>query len=225
MEDAQTCPHTACAMYVALQEPTDGAIVVRTAAARKFRLSTTIQCKSPLVLHQNLTKKARAMLLIGMPGSGKTTLCTRLHGIDADHRMIEEQKKQDLPEVIATFSSSDAFIDYEGRTNISLIETHAIVSSGGSAIHSDALRAYLMRTNDVLVVWLSRTQYAYSDWSARGVVVPSDVHIATPDDVSDLRVPLYRSWADVELKTDVWGVERSTQCLRRMWDYYHYPSV
>ena len=223
MTDQTTCPHTSCAILAALRCNVPGSIIVRTAAATKFRNGGVT--RAPLVLRRpaTLRKRARALVLVGMPGVGKTTVSFMMGGHDADHTMVAERGKFALPEVIDTFADADAFLEYEGATVVRMLEAAvqgSVVATGGSAVHSDALRSYLKSSDDVVVVWLRQNARRNSDWSAdwatRGVVVPRGMRIETPEQVCAIRVPLYADVADVELWTDVWDAERCAIALERL---------
>lgn len=225
MVDKRTCPHTACAMYAALQERIPGAVVVRTADAVKFStpLIQNTQQRSPFVLRtpRGIRKRSpRAVLLVGMPGTGKTTLSFMLGGDCSDCVMVGEKGQKHLPEVIATFDTPDAFIAHEGQTVIRMLDSARearVLATGGSALHSNALRSYLRGNDGVVVVWLRREAAAPSDWSAdwsaRGVVVPLGTSIESPEQVKRLRTPLYAAAADFELRTDVWDAQRCAVAL------------
>jgi shikimate kinase len=169
-----------------------------------------------------LRKTCRVVLLVGMPGMGKTTLSFMLGGHDSDHTMVADRAKTNLPGVIATFGTPDAFIEYEGQTIIRMLQTSiahdgtAVIATGGSAVHSAPLREFLKDNEDVVVVWLSRKPVDTDgqDWSARGVVVPSDIVVTCPEHLTNVRTPLYAAMADLELRTDMWDAQRCAVALQ-----------
>ena len=224
MTDRRVCPHTACALYAAIRLEVPGSIVVRTADAAKFRGDPVVRARSPFVLHRPaaLRKTCRVVLLIGMPGMGKTTLSFMLGGHDSDHTMVADRAKNNLPEVIATFDTPDAFIEYEGQTAIRMLQASiardgtTVIATGGSAVHSEPLRRFLKGNGDVVVVWLSREPVDTDgqDWSVRGVVVPSDVVVTRPEHLTAARTPLYAELSDFELRTDMWDAQRCAVALQ-----------
>lgn len=245
MADKHTCPHTSCALHVALRLNVPGVVIVRTADAAKFS-ATGPPPLSPFVLHRpNAVRKRRpsAILLVGMPGVGKTTVSFMLGGHDSDCTMIAERGKKTLPEVIGEFPDADAFLEYEGNTVVRMLDSAfgvggaaaasvvadrvplSVIATGGSAVHSDTLRAYLANHPNVVVVWLKqdsedKQQTDWSaNWSARGVVVPTGTRIESPEQVQHLRDPLYAEVADFQLRTDVWDAERCAIALGRLWAF------
>ena len=236
MADKHTCPHTSCALHAALRLNVPGVVVVRTADAAKFSPGGPPPL-SPFVLHRpNAVRKRRpsAILLVGMPGVGKTTVSFMMGGHDSDCTMVAERGKKALPEVIDEFSDADAFLEYEGNTVMRMLDSASssstgdnavVIATGGSAVHSSALRSYLACHANVVVVWLRQdlesaqpTDWS-SNWSARGVVGPTGTRIESPDQVRRIRYPLYAKVADFQLKTDVWDAERCAAALGRLWEF------
>lgn len=68
----------------------------------------------------------------------------------------------------------------------------------------------------MVVVWLSREPVDTDgqDWSARGVVVPSDIIVTRPEHLTNARTPLYAAMADLELRTDMWDAQRCAVALQ-----------
>ena len=195
MADKTVCPHTACALHAAVRLNTPGSIIVRTADAKKFTRFRS-NARSPIVLHNPhaLTKTCNAVLLVGMPGMGKTTLSFMMGGHDSDCTMIADRGKRNLPEVIASFDTADAFIEYEGQTVIRMLDAvessdagAAVIATGGSAVHSAPLCEYLTDNDNVLIVWLNRDKVTLTDWSARGVVTPVHTPVTPPQQLKQLQ--------------------------------------
>ena len=94
--------------------------------------------------------------LIGMPGSGKTTLGKTLaeglsyHFIDTDDVIIETYG-QPLMELIDKHGT-EGFITLEGKILQSIHTNRAVISTGGSAVYSDGAMQYLKSTG--IVVYL-----------------------------------------------------------------------
>lgn len=229
MADKTVCPHTACALHAAVRLGAPGSIIVRTADVKKFTYPRSSNARSPLVLHKPhaLQKTCSTVLLVGMPGMGKTTLSFMLGGYDSDCTMIADRGKRNLPEVIASFDTTDAFIEYEGQTVIRMLDAvntgdnTAVIATGGSAVHSAPLREYLTDNDNVLVVWLNREKVTVTDWSARGVVTPAHTPVTSPQQLEHLRNPLYAALADLELRTDLWDAQRSALALQSILRFFN----
>ena len=140
-----------------------------------------------------------------MPRTGKSTLSGCLGGHDSDKTMIRDRRETNLPKVIKTFASVDAFIEYEGRTIVNMIEETCrhretpttVIATGGSAVHSNVLYEFVTNTADVLIVWLRRcgkkNLYPRTKGNTRGVLVPTGVDVRSALDLKRLRNPLRRN--------------------------------
>ncbi|MBQ8428242.1 MAG: shikimate kinase, partial [Clostridia bacterium] len=81
------------------------------------------------------------IILIGMPGSGKTTVGTYLsevlgYGyIDSDSVIIAREGKR-LHEIIAE-KGVEGFLDVEARVNAEICADRCVIATGGSAVYRD----------------------------------------------------------------------------------------
>ena len=81
------------------------------------------------------------IILIGMPGSGKTTIGTELaevigYGyIDSDSVIVAREGKR-LNEIIAEVGR-EAFLDIEAKVNSELCADRCVIATGGSVIYRD----------------------------------------------------------------------------------------
>ncbi len=148
-----------------------------------------------------LLSKQSNIILIGMPGVGKTTIAKRLQRaaamelIDTD-RVIEAQCGEKISALVAK-NGSEGFIALENRICASIETDNAVIATGGSVVYGeDAMRHF---TEIGTVVYL---KLAYpllkkrldSSLSARGVVMR---HGQSFYDLYCERVPLYEKYADI----------------------------
>ena len=220
MTDRATCPHTSCALHAALRADVPGPIVVRTADAAKF-VGANTNPRPPYVLLDPsvLTQRAcRSLLLVGLPGADKTTLSTMLGGVDSDCEMVHDLGKKDLAEAIAMFKTPEAFLEHEGNFVVRLLLNHAVVATGASAAHSQALRRHLKDSSDVLVVLLEQGGVA--------AVVPSDNSVESSQlkHMRRLLCPLFRSVAHLKLRTDMWDPRRCAAALRSTMRFFGFSA-
>jgi shikimate kinase len=102
-------------------------------------------------------RRARAIVLVGLMGAGKSTVGRRLAArlrlpfVDAD-REIERAAGMSIPEIFETFGE-DGFRDGERRVIARLIDgTPRVVATGGGAFVNDETRALILARSTT--IWL-----------------------------------------------------------------------
>lgn len=101
------------------------------------------------------------VVLVGLMGSGKTTVGRRLAAkldrpfVDADEA-LEERAGRPIADIFAD-DGEDAFRDLETKVLAELLEREdaPVIASGGGVVVREANRELLTDTPDVLVVWLN----------------------------------------------------------------------
>lgn len=144
----------------------------------------------------------RNIVLIGMPGSGKSTvgrpLANRLGYafLDTDH-VIEAGEDKPLGDVLAG-SGLNRFIDLESRYICGLFCERTVISTGGSVVYCDAAMRHLRELGPVvfLDVPLPVLESRLADLAGRGVVIAPDQSVA---DLERERRPLYEGYADLAI--------------------------
>ncbi len=156
------------------------------------------------------TDCARNIILIGMPGAGKSTvgvlLAKRLgyHFVDTDLLLQTEQGCR-LQEII-TRVGLDAFKMLEADQLCRLDVSHAVVATGGSAIYSaramDHLRTLGQRV--FIDIPLPELLGRVNDMDSRGLVIgPGESY----EELYAERFPLYRRYAEITIAGDGLTVE------------------
>ena len=143
--------------------------------------------------------------LIGMPGCGKSCMGRALAGklkmklIDSD-RLIEKTHGKKLQEIIDE-RGVDEFRRIEEQVISSIEGDNLIISTGGSAVYSDAAMQHLRSIGKVIYLYCSyeTVKTRVGDFSKRGVVLREG---QTLKDLYEERVPLYRKYADVTILCD-----------------------
>ena len=143
--------------------------------------------------------------LIGMPGCGKSCMGRALAGklkmklIDSD-RLIEKIHGKKLQELIDEFGL-DEFRKMEEEAICSIEGDNIIVSTGGSAVYSDAAMKHMKSLGKIFYLYCSfnTIKERLGDFSKRGVVLRKG---QTLKDLYDERIPLYRQYADVTILCD-----------------------
>lgn len=145
------------------------------------------------------------IVLIGMPGSGKSTIGVLLaknlafQFIDSD-LVIQEKTGMRLQKYIDQYGT-EAFSRLEDQINSEIQADHAVIATGGSAVYGkNAMRHFSeIATVVYLRVSFGALQHRIKDFSTRGIVVPNG---KTFQDVYKERVPLYEQYADVTVDTE-----------------------
>lgn len=158
------------------------------------------------------------VILIGMPGSGKTTLGTELsrvlgYGyIDSDSLIVAREGKR-LCEIIAEVGT-EGFLDIEARVNAEISTNTCVIATGGSAIYRDYAMQKLKTIG--VVVYL---KYSYEviasrlgDLKKRGVALKDGF---TLKDLYNERAPLYEKYADIVVDLDNSSVQESVAKVMR----------
>ena len=143
--------------------------------------------------------------LIGMPGSGKSTVGVLLAKrlglafVDTD-LLIQEQERATLAEIIAA-KGHEALRDIEEQVLLDMTIYPAIVSTGGSVVYSEAIMQRLEKASIVVYLraQLSTIDYRISLAPDRGIASPGN---HTLEDVFNERVPLYERYADITVDVD-----------------------
>ena len=156
------------------------------------------------------------IVLIGMPGVGKSTIGVILAKVlgyqflDAD-LLIQEQEGKLLKDIIAEVGT-DGFIQVENRVNASIDCTKTIIATGGSVIYGQDAMEHLKEIGTVvyLEVPFSVLEKRLSDIKGRGVVLKDG---QTLYDLFMERTPLYEKYADVRVSEEGLGVEETVDLL------------
>ncbi len=145
------------------------------------------------------------IVLIGMPGAGKSTvgvvLAKRLgyHFIDSD-LVIQKTSGKLLHELISEHGV-EGFWQIENDVNAGLDVHRTVIATGGSAIYGKEAMEHLSRIATVIYLKLSYEEIAnrLGDLNARGVTLKEGQTLA---DLYAERTPLYEKYANMMLECD-----------------------
>jgi len=140
------------------------------------------------------------IVLIGMPGCGKSTIGVILakkfgyHFEDTD-LIIQRRAGKRLYQILAE-DGPDTFAQLEDDVNGSLDVHETVIATGGSAVYWKASMQHLKSIGTVVYL---RTPYEelrarIKDFETRGIYLPEGM---TFRDLYDERTALYEQWADV----------------------------
>ncbi|WP_099467304.1 shikimate kinase [Konateibacter massiliensis] len=150
------------------------------------------------------------LILIGMPGVGKSTvgvILAKVLGyrfVDSDI-VIQEKEKRLLREIIET-EGVDGFIEIENRINASLEAEHSVIATGGSVVYGKEAMEHLKSIGKVVYLKLSynKLKKRLGDIKGRGVVLREG---QTLKDLYEERTLLYEKYADIVIDEEKLTIE------------------
>ena len=140
------------------------------------------------------------IILIGMPGAGKSTvgviLAKRLgYGFVDTDLLIQTRVGKNLQAIINE-DGLDAFRRIEEEVLLALEVQHTVIATGGSAVYSPAAMKSLKQSGTTVFINspLQTLQARIADMSTRGMVITPGESFAS---LFIERNPLYRKYADL----------------------------
>lgn len=165
-----------------------------------------------------MTDKTENVVLIGMPGAGKSTLgvvLAKILGyefIDAD-LLIQGKLDKTLQKIIDA-CGPDGFIEVENEVLCTLSATHAVIATGGSAVYSDEAMRHLSSIGTVVYLKVSyeELESRLGGLHERGVVMKNGMGMSLVD-LYEERSPLYDKYADLTIDIDGLSVRDAARRL------------
>ncbi len=165
-------------------------------------------------------EKAPNIVLIGMPGAGKSTLGTALAPllgytfIDAD-ALIQAQCDKTLQKIIESLGS-EGFIQIENEILRDIEAQRSIISTGGSAVYSDEAMQHLATLGPVVYLQISYEQLKERlhdfDQHERGIVLKNGIGTSLHD-LYEERLPLYEHYADITVNVTNLTIEKAASAV------------
>ena len=161
----------------------------------------------------------RNIILIGMPGVGKSTIgviAAKQLGyqfVDAD-LLIQQQEKRLLHEIISE-EGVDGFLEIENRVNASIHTECAVIATGGSVIYGKEAMEHLSSIGTVVYLKLPYPELKrrLRNLKDRGVVLKDG---QTLQDLYDERTPLYEKYADIIVDETGLQIEETREQMEQM---------
>ncbi|MCR5743869.1 MAG: shikimate kinase [Lachnospiraceae bacterium] len=156
------------------------------------------------------------IVLIGMPGVGKSTIgviLAKMLGmefVDSD-LVIQKEEGRLLKDIIAT-QGVDGFVEVENRINASLNVTNSVIATGGSVVYGLDAMKHLSHTGTVVYIRQSLTELKkrLSNIKNRGVVLRDG---QTLEDLYTERCRLYERYADITVDEEGLDIEQTLNSL------------
>lgn len=140
------------------------------------------------------------VILVGMPGSGKSTIGVVLAKVlgyeflDTD-LLIQKQEKKKLSEIISS-KGIDKFLEIENKVIESINAKNTVIATGGSAVYGQSGMEHLKEIGQVVYL-----KVAYDDLCCRlGNLKDRGVVLREGQSFQQLyaeRIPLYEKYADI----------------------------
>ena len=142
------------------------------------------------------------VILIGMPGAGKSTIGVVLakklgfHFVDSD-LVIQRCEGRLLHEIIRQ-EGIEGFLAIENKVNGSMWEKHAVIATGGSAVYGMEAMNHFSEIGTVVYLQLpyEEIEERLGDLDERGVVLKPGQTLQT---LYEERIKLYEKYADVTI--------------------------
>ena len=156
------------------------------------------------------------VILIGMPGAGKSTLGVVLAKVlgyeflDSD-LLIQKQEKKRLSRIIEE-KGTDGFMAVENRVNASIETEHTVIATGGSVVYCDEAMEHLRSIGKVVYLKLSLKAVSrrLGNLKGRGVLFKDG---QTLQDLYEERTPLYEKNAVIVVDEEGKDLEASLQAV------------
>lgn len=157
------------------------------------------------------------IILIGMPGVGKSTVgvvLAKMLGyefLDSD-LVIQKKEGRRLPEIIAS-EGIDGFLKIEDEVNHSIITEGTVIATGGSAVYGERSMKHLADIGTVvyLKVGYSALEERLGNLSNRGVIMKDGQSLK---ELYEERCPLYERYAEITVDEESLNIWETVNKIR-----------
>lgn len=151
---------------------------------------------------KDMSVDMKNIVLIGMPGAGKSTVGVVLAKrmgmsfMDSD-LVIQEQEGKTLHEIIEE-KGTEGFLEVENRVNASIYAQNTIIATGGSVVYGKSAMEHLSQIGNVCYLKLSYESIdeRLGDLEQRGVALKKGQSLM---DLYKERTPLYEKYANLTI--------------------------
>ena len=142
------------------------------------------------------------VILIGMPGSGKSTvgvvLAKKLGYRFIDSDLVIQEKYGKLLYQLIEERGEAGFLMLENEINASITAEGAVIATGGSAVYGKEAMRHFREIGQIVYLKLpfEELEQCLGDLHERGVVLKKGY---TLRDLYEERIPLYEKYADITI--------------------------
>lgn len=157
-----------------------------------------------------------SIILIGMPGSGKSTvgvILAKSLGVDfIDTDLLIQRREKRLLQDIIDKDGIDFFLDRERDAILSVKEENAVIATGGSVILREDAMTHLKDLGTVIFLDVSvkELQKRLSNIKTRGVAAEKGESV---NDIYNKRFSLYKKYADFTVDADALSCEQTVNTI------------
>lgn len=161
------------------------------------------------------------LVLIGMPGCGKSTIGVVLakvlgfHFIDSD-LLIQEREHRLLSQIIEE-NGADGFNQIENQVNAGIMADRTVIATGGSAIYGEEAMAHLKEIGVIIYIRISLDELLnrLGDLTERGISMKEG---QTLKQLYDERTPLYEKYAHIIIDAEGLSIREAVMLIRENYE-------
>ncbi|MEL7654407.1 MAG: shikimate kinase [Bacillota bacterium] len=163
------------------------------------------------------------IVLIGMPGCGKSTIGVVLakvmgyHFIDSD-LLIQERENRLLSQIIEE-EGPDKFNQIENEVNAGIMADKAVIATGGSVIYGDDAMLHLAEIGVIVYIRLplEELQDRLGDLAERGISMKEG---QTLEDLYRERTQYYEKYAHIIIDTEGLSIREAVKLIQKRYKDY-----
>lgn len=166
------------------------------------------------------------IVLIGMPGVGKSTIgviLAKVMGYEfVDSDLVIQKKEGRLLKDIIASEGIDGFIAVENAVNSELNVHNSIIATGGSVVYGKEAMTHLASIGTIVYIRQSLDVLSdrLSDINGRGVVLKDG---QTLDDLYEERCRLYEKYSDITVDEEGLSIEQTLNKIVTSLQLYFTP--